>query len=294
MTFHPRLEASVGWLLKGALGYSTPSSGSGGIKYHTFALDPVNPGFVPWMGFRKFIPTDGGAGNYGLGETYKDCKITYMGLTLTNEGLIEARVDALGRLFILEESPAWGISSGSDGGWNAASGEFESYPSIPIGSVPGGYISTPAFGELPVLRAMVGMTNTPVDIRQERVYGSPFIDDVTVVSRAANLDLTVKWRNPDLYRQILTGAITGTEWNAVPFTTSLDFQALSPANMPSESLPYSLRVQVTEAMLALQGGIVLAGNDAVVMRFTGVALDVTGDYVVWTLANQFADYVWPT
>lgn len=294
MTIHPRLEGSVGWLLKGALGYSSSTSGSGAIRVHTLKLDPTTPGFVPWMGFRKFIPTDGNAGNYSLGETYRDCKVVNLSVTLPNDGLISARVDAIGRDFVLEESPTWGTTSGSTGGWAPTTGDFEDYPSIPIGSTPGGYINVPTFGNIPIVQAQIGIQNTPLDPRMEKVYGSPFLEDVTVITRAVTIDLTCKWTNPDLYRQILTGSIDGLSWSSVPFTTAIDFFSRSPDDMPSETTPYSLRCQVTEAMLALQGGIQLAGNNAVLMRFSGTALDVSGDYCVFTLTNQFTNYTWPT
>jgi hypothetical protein len=289
----PRLQSSIGWLLKGALGESTPTSGSGTVFSHAFRISSSNPAYVPFMGFRKFIPSDGQAGNYTLGETYQDCKITNLALTLPNDGLVAARADVVGRLFTLEASPAWGTTSGSGNGW-AADGEFESYPSIPIGSTPGGYINTPAFGNLPVVQATVGIQNANLDPRMEKVYGSPYLEDVTIVSRQVTLELVVKWTNPDLYRQILTGSISGTEWSSVPFTSVVNFRSISPANMPGCAQPYELDVAVTEAMLALQGGIELAGNDAVMMRFRGTALDVTGDYVVFTLINEVADYTWPT
>lgn len=292
-SIHPRLEASVGWLLKGALGYSTSSSGSGGVKVHTLKLDPTTPGYVPFMGFRKLIPSDGQVGNYGLGETYNDCKVTSLALTLPNDGLIAARVDVIGRSFGLEQDPAWGITSGSPGGWDPAYGEFEDYTSIPIGTTPGGYISTPDFGVLPVVQAVVAIQNANLDPRMEKVYGSPYLEDVTIVSRQVSLDLTVKWTNPDLYRQILTNSTTGTAWSSVPFTSAVTFRTVSPANISGEAQPYELTVVITEAMLSLQGGIQLVGNDAVLMRFRGTALDVSGDYCVFTLVNQYADYTWP-
>jgi hypothetical protein len=293
-TINPRLEASLGWLLAGALGDSTTTSGSGSIKNHSIQLNAANPGLVRWMGFRKFIPSGGEASDYGLGETYNDCKITNLVLTLPNDGLISARVDAVGRTFTLEEDPNWGITSGSTGGWDPLYGEFEDYTSVPIGTDEGGFINTPDFGDLPVVQAQLGIQNMPLDPRMEKVYGSPYLEDVTIVSRAVTLDLTVKWTNPDLYRQILTGSTSGTAWSAQPFTSAVYFRTKSPGNMPGESLPYSLYVTVTEAMLSLQGGIQLAGNNAVLMRFTGTALDVTGDYVVFELSNQYANYTWPT
>jgi hypothetical protein len=293
-TINPRLEASIGWLLAGALGESAVSSGSGSIKNHTFRINNTTPGLVRWMGFRKFIPTDGNPGNYALGEIYEDCKITSLVLTLPNDGLISARVDVVGRLFTLEEDPTWGVSSGSAGGWDPTYGEFEDHTSLPIGTTPGNYINTPDFGNLPVVQAQVGIQNMPLDPRMEKVYGSPYLEDVTIVSRAVTLDLTVKWTNPDLYRQILTGATSGLTWSSKPFTTAISFLAMAPNNIPSESLPYQILVTVTEAMLALQGGIQLAGNNAVMMRFTGTALDVAGEYVTFDLRNAYADYAWPT
>jgi hypothetical protein len=227
-----------------------------------------------------------------LGEIYKDCKILGLALTLPNEGLISARIDALGREFVLEEDPAWGTTSGSGNGW-AADGEFEDYPSIPIGSTPGGYINSPTYGNLPVVQAVVTIANQNLDIRQEKVYGSPYLEDITVISRQVGLDLTVKWKNPSLYRAILTGATDGTTWSSQPFTTSLTFRSISPGNISGEAQPYELLTTITEAMLSLQGGIVLAGNDAVMMRFTGVGLDTTGDYATFELRNLKADYDWP-
>ena len=292
-TISPRLEASLGWLLYGALGSDTATAGSGGIKYHTFKVDNVNPNFVPWMGFRKFVPYSGDAGDYTIGETYNDCKITNFVLTLPNDGLISARVDVLGRSFTLEASPVWGVASGSPGGWDPTYGEFEDFASVPIGCTVGGFINVPTFGNLPVVAAQLGWQNMPLDPRNEKVYGSPFLEDVTVVSRALTVDLTVKWRNPDLYRQILTGAVSGTAWSAQPFTTAMQIVALSPSNMPSESLPYRLNINATQVMLAMNGSIQLAGGQALMMRFTGTALDVPGsDYCSIELTNQYATYDW--
>jgi hypothetical protein len=291
-TINPRLECSVGWLMAGALGSSASTSGSGGIFVHTMKINQALPGLVRWMGFRKYIPSDTSGSD--LGETYKDCKITNCVITLPNDGLVSARVDALGRTFALEGAPAWGITSGSEGGWDPIYGEFEDYTSVPIGTNVGGYIYVPDFGELPVVQCQVGIQNMPLDPRMEKVYGSPYLDDITIVSRAVTLDLTVKWRDPTLYRKILTGSVSGTAWSDKPFTQAISFMTQSPINMLGESLPYRLDIEVTEAMLALQGGIQLAGNNAVMMRFTGTALDVSGDYVVFTLQNQYANYTWPT
>jgi len=291
-TINPRLEASVGWLLAGSLGSSTSTSGSGSLRNHVMRINNALPGLVRWMGFRKYIPSDTSGSD--LGELYKDCKITNLVLTLPNDGLVSARVDVVGREFTLEGAPSWGTTSGSGGGWAPTYGEFESYVSVPIGTDTGGWIAVPEFGTLPVVQCQVGIQNMPLDPRMEKVYGSPYLDDVTIVSRAVTLDLTVKWRDPTLYRKILTGSVSGTAWSAVPFTSEINFRTKSPNLITGESVPYILDIYVKEAMLAMQGGIQLAGNNAVMMRFTGTALDVTGEYATFSLLNRYSNYDWPT
>lgn len=264
---------------------------------HTFTLDNTNPSRVKWMGFRKFIPGgDDDAADYGLGETYNDCKILGLSMTLPNDGLISSQLAVLGRTFTIETDPDWGITSGSTGGWNVADGEFETYESIPIGCQVAGYVQVPAYNgvELPVINGSVTIANTPIDARYERVFGSPYMQGVTIGSRSVAVDLTVLWQNPDLYRMLLTGSKTGFEWSAKPFTTRVDLLAESPDVIPGTNVKYGLRVELANVMLAMQGAIPLVGNDAVAMRFSGVALDFTGDYCQFTLTNAVADYTWPT
>jgi hypothetical protein len=251
---------------------------------HDFEMDSVNPSKVPWFGFRKYIPP--GNDGIGLGETYEDCKIAGMTLTYPNDGIINARVDALGRKFKLERNPTW-----------ATGVSYEDYESVPIGSVIGGYLRTPFFGEqnLSVVGATVAWQNAPLDPRSEKVYGSPWLEDITIVGRSLSVDLVVKWVNPDLYQKILTNSVTGEEWSAVPFTTRLDLLSVSPALMPGSLLPYSLRTQAQKVMLAMRGGVELAAGNAIMMRFSGVALDIGGTFAKFSLTNlkAAADYVWP-
>lgn len=253
---------------------------------HDFEMDSSNPSKVPWMGFHKYIPP--GNDGIGLGELYQDCKILGASLTFPNDGLISARVDTLGRKFALERNPAWATSGVV----------YEDFESVPIGSVIGGYIRTPFFGEqqLSVVGASIAWQNSPLDTRNERIYGSPFLEDVTVINRALAVDLTVKWVNPDLYQRILTGSVSGSEWSAIPFTTRLDLVSLSPGLIPSSLLQYALRVQAQRVTLGMRGGIQLAANNAIMMRFSGTALDMGGTFAKISLTNAMtaADYVWPT
>jgi hypothetical protein len=252
---------------------------------HDFEMDSANPSKVPWMGFRKYIPP--GNDGIGLGELYRDCKVLGANLTFPNDGLITARVDTLGRNFSLDRNPTWATSGVA----------YEDFESVPIGSVIGGYIRTPYFGEqqLSVVNASIAWQNSPLDTRNERIYGSPFLEDVTVINRALSVDLAVKWVNPDLYQRILTGSISGTEWSAIPFTTRLDLLSLTPGLIPNSLLPYSMRIQAQRVTLGMRGGITLAANNAIMMRFSGTALDMGGTFAKISLTNAMAaaDYVWP-
>jgi hypothetical protein len=150
--------------------------------------------------------------------------------------------------------------------------------------------------ELPVVSATVGIANQPLPMNRERVYGSPYMRDITIVGRAMTIDMVVQWEDPDLYKSILTGSASGTEWSCSPFTTNLEILANSPDNMSGETVPYSLKVEAAEVLLSVQGGITLAGSDAVMMRLTGVALAQTSasDYAKFTLTNLHTAYTWPT
>jgi hypothetical protein len=172
---------------------------------------------------------------------------------------------------------------------------MEDYQSIPIGCVTGGYIKIPTFSatELPVVAANVAMTNAPLDIRQEKVFGDPYIQAVTTVGRALTVDLVVKWEDPQLYLDILTGSTTGTQWTATPFVSDLDIYALSTENEPTSSTPWGIRVEAAQVMYQVAGGIRLAGNQSVAMRITGTAIADT-QYATIHLGNAVTSYTWPT
>jgi hypothetical protein len=252
-------------------------------KSHVFLMDAGDLNSVLWTGFRKFIPK-GSASASSIGETYKDCKPLGFNLDLPNDGLIASRIDVLGRDFLLERDPSW-----------ATGPTFEDFKSVPISSVLAGYIKAPQFGdeELPVVAASVAWTNSPLDLRMERVYGDPRLEDITVIGRQLGIQITVKWKNPELYQMVLSGSKTGTTWSSVPFTSRLDLLTASPSLIPGSLAPYSLRVQAQEAVLQMRGGITLAPQGAVMMTFSGLALDTGGTYATMELVNDVAAYTWP-
>lgn len=292
-TIAPRLEDTFGWLLAAVAGDVTTENNkdvfgvtSTDFYHHTFAFDTTAEGFVPWMTFYKEIP--GETSNLRLGETYEDCKIVNMNLALPNDGLIQARIDAVGRM-------ATGTQFEGDPTKTYGNTQYEDFESIPIGSVEGSYIQIPDYAveDLPIVACTVSFMNTPLDIRQEKIFGSPYLQDVTIIGRAMAVDMIVKWTDPELYRSILTGSTTGTAWTACPFIGDLDVYAQT-GECGTEVYPYQLRVQAPQVMYQMAGGIRLAGNEAVMMRITGTAIKGTDYYYKIHLGNYKASYVWPT
>lgn len=282
-TLQPRFQNTFGWLLYGMLGNltSTPVVGNTDVIDHAFTL-PAQSTYVPWMGFRKHIPQENNDATSDLGQLFTDCKIVGGTIALPNDGPPSFRADVIGRLFALDHAPdAWTYEN-----------EFEDWESIPVGCETSGYLKIDDV-EFPVVQATIGWANVPLDLRQERVYGSPYLDDVTIVQRRLTYDMVVKWHNPDLYAELLTGTATGTTWSSSPKTAALDVLSVSSVDMPSETERYSLRIEADEVMMSQVGGLSLAGNQSVMMRFAGVALEAT-DYATFTLRNKVEEYVWPT
>jgi hypothetical protein len=289
-TAQPRLESVFGWLLYGALGAVTSASNAQGVYTHTFKF-ATDTSAVKFMSFRKYIPKKGTDETSDLGEKFQDCKITSLAFTFPNDAPITARIDALGRIFSFDHAAsAWTYIN-----------TFESYPSIPLGAAQigtiNGYLKLPDFSAtaLPVVAATVTFQNIPLDIRQERVFGSPYLEDITIIMRQLTFDVLVKWNDPDLYASVLTGSKTGTAWTATPYTGTFEVKAISPANIATEIEPYAIKITASDCMFAMTEGITLAGNQAVMARFTGTALAPTGgDYCTFALTNKVVSYTWPT
>lgn len=291
-TIAPRLENTVGWLLHGAVGSwaSTVDENVFGTSetdyvHHTFTLpDPSTA--IPYMTFRKKVPSE--TAGKELGEIYTNSKIVSFATTLPNDGLIQSRVDIMGTAEdTMFEDPS---------GWTYGNTEMETYESIPIGSVTGGYLQIPDYSasDLPVTQARAILTNTPLPPADEKNFGSPYLDAVTVVNRAFAVDLLLKWKDQDLYRSILAGSTTATQWVAACWTEDLDIYTISPGSTPNTTEPYALRIQASEVQYRVTG-VGLSGQDAIVLRVQGTAIaPASGEYVTFHLGNEQTDYSWPT
>ncbi len=291
LVLNPRLESTFGWILEGVMGAvsTTTDTPEAGMNRHKFAFAAANESWTPWMSFRKEIIGAALDGSDDLGVTYQDCRVIGLTMNFPNNGLITSRVDILGRDFVYEEDPTFVYAN-----------TMEGHESVPISCVIGGYMKIPGFSatELPIIGAQLTFGNVPLDLRQEMVYGSPKLDNVTTVLRTLGVTLTLKYQDPDLWQRIFTGGIGspyGATWSQIPFIEDLDIVAQSPDDIPGLANPYQLRIQADEIMWRPVGGIRLAGNQAVLITLQGTAFENdAGDYCSFTLDNEVANYTWPT
>lgn len=284
----PRLEDSIGWLLYAAMGECV-TTGPVDLAYsHAFTPLDADKAFVRWMSLRKYIPQKESDITTDLGELYTDCKPVALALTLPNDAPITARWDFMGREFeMIDDVSGWA--------WQNA---YEDWGSIPVGCEVGGYIKFTGGGltdeELPVVGARVTFANQNLDIRQEKVYGSPALEDITIIQRQITYDVTIKWNNPELYKALTTGATDGTVWTSQPLTGSLDIAMVGTDDIGAGTTPFSLNCTAAEIMWQMNGPIELAAGQAIMMRFTGTALEpAAGDYATFTLVNGQTEYDWP-
>lgn len=288
VTIQPRLEDTFGWLLYGLMGdVSSAQVGSTDAYDHTFKPLAADLSLVPWLTLRKYIPGAAGVPGTDLYEVFEDTKVIAGAFDLAADSPLETQMQFLGIKHEMPANPTWTFEN-----------EYEHYDSIPVGCDVDGFIKFTGAGltdePLPTARVSVGMVNTPLDIQIEKNVGSPFLDDVTVVSRQMTFDATIKWKSPALYKAIISGQATGTEWAARPMTGALNVQLTAPNVIGTSEHKFSISLNAPDIMWRMTNAIPLAAGEAVLMRFTGVALEPqSNDYATIVLRNGIESYDWP-
>lgn len=297
-TIQPRLQDTLAWLLYGMLGDLT-TTGTTPAYTHTFKPLSTDLSAVKWLNFRKLIPkgATGDSAESKLGGVYKDCKIIGLTLGLPNDGPITARFDVLGCDFALADDAD---IDAPDPAWNWENANYEDWKTVPVGCVTNGYIKTKETGSLAESLAIVGaqisFANVPLDLRQEKVFGDPKIDDVTIVERRAMFDIVCKWKDPQLYRKILTGDKAAVDaWTPEPWVDELEVYTIATdPNGVDTGIPYSMKINAPSVLFSLNGPVQLAAGQAVMARFTGTVLEPsTGDFMTVAVKNKIASYTWP-
>lgn len=285
--FAPRLEDEFGWILDWVLGendVTTQDTPVAGANKHVWTLDGSEDA-LPWGTVHVITP-----GATDLGTIALDCKAAGLRLTLPQSGLAMARLDLVGRLF---NTPADNIfvSSPAGAGWTPA---FESYTSVPV-SAKGAFTVAGLMGgaELAVTGIGLEFANGMTSPAQEMVFGSYAPDDYATVARTVTVRSTYKWPDAQLYRSILTGSASGTDWTDQVFEGQAVVQVQAPANITGTT-PYELKYTLPNVIWQVTNPR-LAGANIVAIDLIGTAISQPGEnYLVSELFNGVATaYTWP-
>lgn len=277
----PRLEGDFGWLLLGVLGEgSDGGSGSGGdtgVYKHVFTFAD-DSSYIPWMQVEKYIPGQVEA----LLERGIDCKLTQLGFTVPQSGLVVAEPVWVGRV------PSWVEDPTLPGIYE----DFEGPSSVPISARGSLTINSVA---LPAVGATITIANNLTSPQQEMIIGEYYPDDFVPLSRAVQIRFTYKWADPDFYQQIMANSASGLEWAPPVFYGPADLTVESPGNIPTKTVPYSLRVFAQNVSWAADGPPQLQGGNIIAQDYIGTVNDNNGgEYFRAELVNTQATYVWPT
>lgn len=303
--FIPRLEESLGWILRAALGEVTttedavwhPTLGTvatdvagtaiAGVNTHLFKFSPVSYD-QPWMAIRATTPGSSAAKIWG--EEGYDLKVGALRLNIPGAGLGSAVMSLQGRC------PKYN-SQATTSAWSFANAAFEQQGSAAIGGR-----NTNKFligGErLPIVGATIDLRNNLTPPQQEMVFGSYYPDDVVALTRDASIRFVLKWDNPDLYRKVLNGGSpTSNDWDANPYITSTAgavkafevlIESLDNIAGSSPAQKYKLRIIANKVAWEVDpNGIRLGPGDIVMVPFIGTVMDDdTNSYIDFVIENH--------
>jgi hypothetical protein len=297
VTWYPRLEADIGYLLYALLGSVTAGASTAGPIYTT-TFKPVNDVCShPWLTARSFIPNCASSAQ-NLGQEIWDAKLSGMSFN------VQPGQPAQSQLALLA------ISSGFNGNastWNtdmtdtpedtdSAISAIISGNGITVGNIAlvdlGGGVNTdfavPSLG----FQLQIANTLSGDGIRPELVVGSQAMDDLALLGQQVGFNLTYKWRDPKLYKAIYAytpGSGVGLDWSPTVLTSDVDIVMKSP-EIVSGTTRQQLKFHLAKVGLSCPNGIVLAGGQFVTIQITGVAeIQATpADYMYAELINGTA------
>ena len=286
---YPRLKDVFGYLLYAATGQPTTvalqdaTPAPDGSYKHTFTFGDVQA--LPWLSIRMHMKGDTAANDFG--RVLIGNRILAMTFDFSSDGIVTANGSVLGRRWQLEDPALWSWAN-----------TFEDEDTVPIAPVEGSYFKIPGFSsnDLPMVAARVTLVSNPVDRRLNKVFGSPYMFDVTVTDQVAVVDATLLWEDPTLYRQIMTGSTTGTVWTPQVFEQDFDLLAEAPAIIPATAgntdRKYSIKFYAPRMVWQVNNGLQMAGRNMVMLQLRGTALLQGSDYFTIELVNDKSAYTW--
>ena len=288
VTLIPRLESTLGFLLKAAMGSASTVSGvtadgatAVGVNTHIFRFDPAGAANQPWMAIRRHIPTPNSSNYHG--EVGFDCKVGLFDLTIPAMGKLVARVQMVGRDYL--------TPTDSDT-WTYENALFDDELTSPDSGR--GFFKI-AGVEYPTIGASFQLMNGLTGPQQEMIIGDFSPDDFVALTRAAQIQFVYKYENADLYRTLLNGAPSAEEWSSLPFvadTSGATYALQARFETPGEIVsghPWALEIRANKVTVAVTGPIELQPGNIITQTFVLTVLtdkNPSIDYLQFIIEND--------
>jgi len=275
VNWSPRLAGDIGYLLYALMGSVASSGTSDAQGVYTTTFQPAADHCShPWLSLRRFIPscTTGDVG----GEYMYDAKVSGMAISLAAGGPATADLAFL-------SINAGTASDASD--WDTdMTGAYESTDSVilaPASAKPvlkavtgidlGGGVASDY--SIPTLALQLGIANTfsADGIRPELVIGSYQPDDAVLTGQTMSFQITYKWANQKLYRDIYNYGHDAYAWSPHILYAGAEFALRSPRLIGTSNVYEEMLVKLTECSLSCPQGITLVGGQFLTVNITGTA-----------------------
>ncbi len=291
----PRLFGDFGDILMAATGACTTVLGGAPpvLNTHTFTF-AANPAFIPFSGVRRTIPNAAGV---ALGEQGNDCVLNALTFNFPQAGPITGDIDVTGLDWELEDDIATNWT-----GWDALL--TEPFDTVPL-TMAGGGITLPNWAAdpdpgnpLPITGARVTIMNNTTSPQEEFIIGSYYPDDYATRQRVFLVEMTYKWRSPELYRLLINGNATGATLNTFvpcPAYTDFELSVQVPCENPTAPGEYEiLTFRAPKMIWQMAQPVALAGDELIMLAVTGQAVEpASGNYFEIDVVNQQTEYILP-
>jgi hypothetical protein len=255
-----------------------------GVYTHIFNFNAQNT--LPWFAVRRKIPGQTAAedqGEYGI-----DCQLGAIRVNADNTGKVMMDAMIAGRRPWWQDGPlSWT--------WNNTLEDGTTIPESMFGSLSWGTDAPP------MLDMRVDILNdvTLANPQSEFIIGSPYPDDSITISRRVMISGTLKYKNPALYKKLMTGSAVSTDWSSSPLVVktvggTYAFKSVfkAPLKIGATNTNYALAFRAN-AMTVISSPIQPAAGRMVTQEVSAVIQTPdAGDYFQIVLQNGVASYSW--
>jgi hypothetical protein len=241
-----------------------------------------------WLTLRRLIPTKTGY----IGETFYNSKVASVNLSSAATGPIGMEVALLGGAgdsdlydqYVLENFT--GMPTAADGWDFTSAANVDTIPMAGGGYVKQGALSSSEIKNVRDLRInLQGNITAPQDTT---MIGQFAPGGYSILGRQITIGFTFLWDNPDLYRKIKLGGVSGTHWSQAPYYSP--FWVKFPDLAGTRAMGF-----FAQNVHWMSQPIGVEGQSQVLMRVSGLVTDAVGaQWALWLAATSMTGAsVWP-